>query len=122
MSSADNIKRRHAEDSSWVVNAGLLENGGNDWNGWVGRVRDHEDVSLWGDTGNCSSKVTDDGSISVSRALEGIVQTNEKEMNTRQFACYEIADGGDRRRWEVPIYTEYEHSRWVILPMRDWFE
>ena len=61
--SADDIKRRYAEDSSWVVNSSLLKNGRNYWNGRIDRVGDDEDVSLWGDAGDSGSKVADNGSI-----------------------------------------------------------
>lgn len=65
----NNIKRRHAEDSSWIVNSGLLKDGRDDRNGRVDRIGDYKNVSLRGDAGDRGSKVTDDGSIGLQESL-----------------------------------------------------
>ena len=62
-----------------VENTVLFEDFGDNWNGGVDRVRDHEDESLWATQGDSGSKIADDTSVDLMNEKVSILVGTERD-------------------------------------------
>lgn len=69
--SADDIEGGDTEELLWVVNTGLLEDLGNDWNGGVHWVGDDQNGGVWRGISGGLGEVADDGGVGVEKIITG---------------------------------------------------
>jgi hypothetical protein len=68
---ADDVKGGDTEEALWVVDTGLLEDLGDNWDGGVNWVRDNEDLGVWGRLGGGLCEVADNGGVGVEEIITG---------------------------------------------------